>query len=100
MGRSKLRAAKCPVGDDPLTVGGSDPETSEGDGRRVPYSFHLQQAEKQRLFIDSSTYRASGTFTLSLKDTFGDEWETDPIPNKVRHQPATGTSGSEPNEFV
>jgi len=74
---------KCPFGDDPLTVTSYDKDASSG-GTDVEYSPFTQKAEKQSLWIESSSGRLTGTFTLTFTDEYGDKWETLPIPNRVR----------------
>merc|ERR1712159_453219 len=75
---------KCPFGDDPLTVTSMDP-TSEGDSAdSTDASEYYQKAEKQSLWVESTSGRLTGTFTLTFTDEYGDKWETLPIPNKVR----------------
>jgi len=89
---------KCPFGDDPLTVTSMDP-TCEGcdttaDGYTTDASEYYQKAEKQSLWVESTSGRLTGTFTLTFTDEYGDKWETLPIPNKVRmSQYGTSSSG-------
>lgn len=76
---------KCPFGDDPLTVTSYDKDASStSSGSNVEYSPFTQKAEKQSLWIESSSGRLTGTFTLTFTDEYGDKWETLPIPNRVR----------------
>merc|ERR1712159_462554 len=84
---------KCPFGDDPLTVTSMDP-TSEGDSAdSTDASEYYQKAEKQSLWVESTSGRLTGTFTLTFTDEYGDKWETLPIPNKVRMS-QYGSSGA------
>jgi len=79
---------KCPFGDDPLTVTSYDKKMSTTASTAAPsdieYSPFAQKAEKQSLWIESSSGRLTGTFTLTFTDEYGDKWETLPIPNRVR----------------
>jgi len=86
---------KCPFGDDPLTVTSMDP-LSEGDSATsTDTSPYEQKAEKQSLWVESTSGRLTGTFTLTFTDEYGDKWETLPIPNKVRLSQYGSTGASD-----
>jgi len=85
---------KCPFGDDPLTVTSMDAQKEGNSADASPTSEYYQRAEKQSLFVESTSGRLTGTFTLTFTDEYGDKWETLPIPNKVRlSQYGTVSSG-------
>ena len=71
---------KCPMGNDPLTDVSIDKQQTEDKSDDSPYP---QQVEKQTLIINSESKMLFGHFTLQFEDSFGDRFETKPIPIEV-----------------